>query len=147
MRYFLLCLAAFVLLAVPAFAVNQAQVDITVNVPKVCDFTVQEIALVFDLPNTCWPVTDPKIYDQILHFHVCCNTAGTLAYEWLPAANWPANLALTMPDFGPLAFGAGYCHYYADAGWTVRMTATWPVAPAEAPNGYTGKLMFTQACS
>jgi len=139
MRYFLLCLAAFVLLAVPAFAggtLGPTDVTVNVHVPKLCQFELTGLGGWDITPVlTCDGFTFAAGYD--INWQTWANHAIKLNFVWGTAFNGSAYFTMGLPADIPAATG----NHSGIATLTVAPIGNWWDTPQAV---YTGIVTVTQ---
>jgi len=139
MRYFLLCLAAFVLLAVPAFANDwtPTSVTVTVDITSICNYMMTGDDIDFTggtwTPGGGWTWLDSAIFFSWEANHACDLTA-----EFAAGTLWDDGLHLTIEgeaDAHTETFGPGS----GDEEWAVGLTGDYDVAP----DTYDGTITLT----
>lgn len=145
MRYFLISLAVFMLLAAPSFAAT-SEVAVTVTVPEICFLTVTDGTQgPFVMPGTiCW--TDPLWISGTHTFHAMwqCNTLTANAYIGAAmASGWTAPIKFMLGDVPMAAFHKPVVGAVADSFFDVY--AYWD--GTGVPYGtYIGTMIFTLYC-
>jgi hypothetical protein len=140
MRYLFICLAAFLLLAVPAWAApDTADVDITVIMPQIYDWHVDNDLAAYEFYGPKWD-GEWCLY-QNLDWALCCNQNWIVTAFFTPVV-WDNNLGVCVEglhmtaaeqqiDNGGIGNFTGY--------YVVGVCATWPVH-CSPDGGYTGVL-------
>jgi hypothetical protein len=142
MRYFLLSLAAFLLLAIPAFAVGEPTsdtVEVTVIVHHYCSFDVVEPTLKFDF------VDCGEYLEGVLTYNLCCNGPQWLIDGFMKDSVLPGTFTVNghvMTSVTNLVDG--------NYGWVCRKGWTWPVTMTvpfgTVPATYVDTLTLTLYC-
>jgi hypothetical protein len=133
MRYFLLSLAAFLLLAIPAFAAND-HCDVTVTIDNQCYFDVTTGSL--DFAGGTWDATTGWSFTaQDMNYNWWANYNATFTATWAPGT-WNAGLTLSIvPGYENLGPGSGSSALSVDVSGT-----------ADVPAGnYDGIITMTQS--
>jgi hypothetical protein len=145
MRYFLLSLAAFLLLAVPAFAAPPTSdtVEVTVVVNGYCYFEVFESTLGFTFSDC------GEYQEGVLHYNLCCNHThwnvdGVMTNGSLPGVFTVNGIPMVKTAPATVDFGTSWvCRKDYAWWWLTTMTVPFGTPPAT----YVDTLTLTLYCS
>jgi len=156
MRYLFMCLAAFMLLAVPAFASTTANVAVTVNVDGYCSLVIGTLANYAFVPVNC---EDMDITNNLAIPELCCNHANgwNLQGNFVGGATWTPGLTVfgngvaLIDGAGPVNVASGVAGCYKASNTPPNAVA--PVAvkvhmvyAQTLAKSYTGSLTITLVC-
>jgi len=142
MRYLFICLAAFMLFAIPALALpapTVQDVTVTVNVPYIAEFTASNPAA-FEFLAVC----GPQEIEHSIGYHINTNMNGHVTAGFVGGATWNPNLTFYLYDGAVWQLPAAWHWYFVpgdwtNASWNSKVALAWPVAQG----GYSGTCTFT----